>query len=388
MNIFVTVGNTHYDTLIKHVDTLVDANEHSVVLQIADGAYTPKNHTHIRFTQEIDKYFDEADIVITHAGAGSVFHLLELQKKMIVVPNTERIDNHQLDLANFVATEDIGGVCTELSGISLKIAEVGAKTFKPYFHEPFYGYDKIDQLLEPSEVSSEVAGIPIEPFTSINDAVSHVIRDDGTVLAGSAIATNPEKIVSAIKSDSVRATLMKATFRYADGIGVVVTLSRKLKKRIQRIPGCELWEALMEKCGQTKTSVFLVGASAHVLQETQEKLKKQYGVEICGAHDGYFQDQQAVINDIVAARPKVVTVALGSPKQEYFIANCQQAHPDAFYMGVGGTYDVYTDNVKRAPKFFRKLNLEWFYRLAAQPTRLKRQVNLLNYLFLEFFRKI
>ncbi|WP_448546886.1 PssE/Cps14G family polysaccharide biosynthesis glycosyltransferase [Thalassotalea fusca] len=388
MKIFVTVGNTHYDTLIKAVDEQVNVQEHQVVLQIANGTYVPKNHEHIRFTQEIDKYFDEAELVITHAGAGSVFHLLELNKKMIVVPNTERIDNHQLDLANYVATEDIGGVCTDLGDIRLKIDEVGAKAFKPYSHEPFIGYDKIDQLLKPAEAISEVAGIPIEPFASISDAVSHVIRDDGTVLAGSAIATNPEKIVSAIKSDSVRATLMKATFRYADGIGVVVTLSRKLKKRIQRIPGCELWEALMEKCGQTKTPVFLVGASAQVLQETQVKLNEQYDVEICGAHDGYFQDQQAVINDIVKAKPKVVTVALGSPKQEYFIANCQEAHPDAFYMGVGGTYDVYTDNVKRAPKFFRKLNLEWFYRLAAQPTRLKRQVNLLNYLFLEFFRKI
>ena len=388
MNIFVTVGNTHYDKLIKSVDNLVCAKEHNVVLQIADGSYVPENHRFIRFTQDIDKCFDEADLVITHAGAGSVFHLLELKKKMIVVPNTERIDNHQLDLANYVASENIGGVCTELNEIANLVADIENRNFEPYSHEPFYGYGRINELLIPKPPESEVAGIPIEPFNSLEAAVAHVISDDGNVLAGSAIATNPEKIISAIRNQSVRDTLMTATFRYADGIGVVVTLSRKLKKRIQRIPGCELWEAIMEKCGQTNTSVFLVGASSKVLLDTQDKLQKEYRVNICGAHDGYFQDENDVIDEIVSKRPKVVTVALGSPKQEYFISKCQKRHPDAFYMGVGGSYDVYTDNVKRAPEFFRKLNLEWFYRLAAQPTRFKRQVNLLNYLFLEFFRKI
>jgi len=146
----------------------------------------------------------------------------------------------------------------------------------------------------------------------------------------------------------------------------------------------------MKKSGKLKTPVFLVGASADVIKQTKLKLETEYSVNVCGSQDGYFDQtkEQEVIDQIVKVKPLIVSVALGSPRQEIFIEKCRKVCPDTFFMGVGGTYDVYTKNVKRAPEFFIKLNLEWFYRLMSQPSRLFRQTNLLKYLYLELTRQL
>ena len=90
--------------------------------------------------------------------------------------------------------------------------------------------------------------------------------------------------------------------------------------------------------------------------------------------------RQALFERIHASGAQIVTVAMGSPKQEIFMRDCRKTHPDALYMGVGGTYDVFTGHVKRAPKIWQNLGLEWLYRLLSQPSRITRQLRLLRYL--------
>ncbi len=92
------------------------------------------------------------------------------------------------------------------------------------------------------------------------------------------------------------------------------------------------------------------------------------------------EQRQALFERIHASGAQIVTVAMGSPKQEIFMRDCRLVHPDALYMGVGGTYDVFTGHVKRAPKIWQTLGLEWLYRLLSQPSRIKRQLRLLRYL--------
>jgi UDP-N-acetyl-D-mannosaminouronate:lipid I N-acetyl-D-mannosaminouronosyltransferase len=224
----------------------------------------------------------------------------------------------------------------------------------------------------------------------MGNAVDAVISPQGKVIPGSAIAINPEKIIKAREDALIKEILLSASIRFADGIGVVRTLTRKSGKKVTRIPGCELWEEVMKKAGLHQLPVFLIGAKPDVIEQTKEQLAKQYQVNICGYQDGYFNSDQEgeLIDRLVKLKPSIVSVALGSPRQEILINRCREVCPETFFMGVGGTYDVYTNNVKRAPKFFRKLNLEWFYRLASQPTRFGRQMNLLNYLYLELFRKL
>jgi UDP-N-acetyl-D-mannosaminouronate:lipid I N-acetyl-D-mannosaminouronosyltransferase len=401
MNIFVTVGHTHYNSLFKAVNEQLSPEKHHVVNQISDGAYLPDKHKYFKFTQDIATQIAQADLVITHAGAGSVFHLLEIGKPIVVVPNFERVDEHQKDLADFVERNNYATVCNDLAQLAQSVLDATSKTFSPYQTNPFYGYQRILELLNGAETKTFdrnstnkheefVSGLSVKLFDSMASAVEAVISPQGDVIPGSAIAINPEKIIKAREDSFINDILLSATIRFADGIGVVKTLARKSGEKVTRIPGCELWEEVMKKAGEHQLPVFLIGAKPEVIEQAKDKLAKQYQVNICGYQDGYFNSEQegALIARLIELKPSIVSVALGSPRQEILINRFRKVCPDTFFMGVGGTYDVYTHNVKRAPKFFRALNLEWFYRLASQPTRFGRQVNLLNYLYLELFRKL
>lgn len=226
-----------------------------------------------------------------------------------------------------------------------------------------------------------VGGIDVMAFASMQQLVEYIIPDNGPVFAGSAIAINPEKVMKAQQDPELRKMLNSAELRYADGMGVVKVMKKKLGKPVQRVPGCETWEALMYRAAQKNIPVFLIGAKPEVLAQTADKLRAA-GVQIVGLQDGYFKDEQALITQVQQSGAKIITVAMGSPKQELFIDRAKQQINDAYFMGVGGTYDVFTGNVKRAPELWCRLNLEWAYRLIDQPSRVKRQWSLVEYLWL------
>lgn len=389
MKILVTVGSTSYDSLIKAVDTEFPPSDFDVTIQKAEGAYVPKNHLVFNYIDDISNKYKDYDVVITHAGAGSVFELLELQVNCVVVPNIERSDSHQQDIAKFIENNRYAVVCSDLTTIYDCVLKARKQTQTSYQYERFSGFDLIEQELGLRDTEFGVInGLKISLFKSLEEATRFILPDSGQVHCGSAIAINPEKIISSMKSGDVQDVLLGATIRYADGIGVVKTLERKTNQKISRIPGCELWECLMEKAGKLGTPVYLIGSKSAVISETKKKLVEQYGTNIVGCQDGFFDNEESLINSIIDAKPSIVTIAMGSPKQEKLIAKCRESWPDAFYMGVGGTYDVYTNNVKRAPEFFRKLHLEWFYRLASNPSRIFRQRNLVTYLWYELRKKL
>ncbi|WP_228610706.1 WecB/TagA/CpsF family glycosyltransferase [Alkalimonas sp.] len=214
-----------------------------------------------------------------------------------------------------------------------------------------------------------------------------IIDPDGKVFAGAAIAINPEKIMAARQNPQVAAMLSQAELRYADGIGVVMLMRRRLKQPVQRIPGCELWQSLMLRCADYQVPVYLVGGRAEVLVKTKALLLQQ-GVPVVGATDGYFDDETRLLADIRRSGAKVIPVAMGSPKQEQLIERLRQQLPDSFFMGVGGSFDVFTGQVKRAPALWCRLHLEWLYRLLSQPSRIGRQGRLLHYMWLAIRGKL
>jgi len=234
-----------------------------------------------------------------------------------------------------------------------------------------------------------VGGISISCFSSIAEVISTRILTEESVNPGVGIAINPEKVITAANNPEIRDVINKATLRYPDGIGVSYVMSKKVGEPVARIPGCELWEHLMLASRKNEVPVFLVGASEKVICNTNQKLSAQ-GVNIVGYHNGYFNDadNSEIIDKIKDSKAKLITVALGSPRQELFIFECQKVIPEAFYMGVGGTYDVFTGNVKRAPWLFRKAHCEWLFRLLSQPTRLTRQINLFTYIRLYLLGKL
>lgn len=205
----------------------------------------------------------------------------------------------------------------------------------------------------------------------------------GQLKQGTLVAINAEKVLTAEDNPQVKALIEAAEFKYADGISVVRSIRKKFPQaQVSRVAGADLWEALMAQAGREGTPVFLVGGKPEVLAQTQAKLRAQWNVNIVGSQEGYFNpaQQQELFARIRASGAQIVTVAMGSPKQEIFMRDCRQVHPHALYMGVGGTYDVFTGHVKRAPKVWQNLGLEWLYRLLSQPSRITRQLRLLRYL--------
>lgn len=232
-----------------------------------------------------------------------------------------------------------------------------------------------------------IRGIPVQGFRDMEQCVSALFAG-GSPHPGTLIAINAEKVMAADRDATLRELMLQeGNCNYADGISVVCSIRRKYPgAQVERIAGADLWEALMQRAGQLGTPVFLLGGKPSVLAETERKLREQWQVNIVGTQDGYFtpEQRQAVLERVRDSGAQLVTAALGSPRQELLMRDCRRMYPAALYMGVGGTYDVFTGQVKRAPPAWRRYGVEWLYRLLTQPSRFRRQFKLLRYLAWHF----
>ncbi|WMN61200.1 hypothetical protein NI389_07405 [Pseudoalteromonas xiamenensis] len=139
MNILVTVGSSSFDALVKAVDEASKSfQNYNFTFQIGNGRYKPSNGDYFSFTEGFSGILDNADLVITHAGAGTVFELLETGKKSIIVPNMDRIDKHQSDLAIYIEENNFAIVCKDIDSIAEQILEAENYHPKPYVKERFF----------------------------------------------------------------------------------------------------------------------------------------------------------------------------------------------------------------------------------------------------------
>jgi len=199
------------------------------------------------------------------------------------------------------------------------------------------------------------------------------------------IAINAEKI---LKKDPKLKQIINDNIGYSDGEGAVMALRQKGFQSV-KIPGAELWLDIIKKLHNEK-SFYLLGSAQHVIDKTIDKLKKEYpSIIIVGYQNGFLNDddKEKLINELKEKKPDVVFIAQGTPRQEILMDELIKEHP-ALYMGLGGSFDVYTGFKKRAPKLFLKLNLEWLYRLFNEPTRVGRQRVLIKFLYLYFMKKL
>ncbi|MGD8117108.1 PssE/Cps14G family polysaccharide biosynthesis glycosyltransferase [Vibrio sp. TRT 29B02] len=150
MKILITVGTTAFDKLIEAIDRSFDCdNTVSIIAQVSShSSYTPKNFQSFAFSDEFQSYVDVADIVVTHAGAGSVYSMLESGKKLVVVPNLTRADDHQLELARYVEHNHFAVSCFDLNDIRGCISLAEKAEFKPYQCEKFFGHSVVRELLK------------------------------------------------------------------------------------------------------------------------------------------------------------------------------------------------------------------------------------------------
>ena len=220
-------------------------------------------------------------------------------------------------------------------------------------------------------------GVRVYAFVSHEELLDHVEREKGIL-----VAINAEKILHA--TDQTRG-IINRNIGYCDGIGAVMAMKKKGYKEVVKIPGCELWLKIIASLYQSDKTFYLVGGKQEVVEATVNKLKAEFeGIRIVAYRNGYIQTEEErrnLIEDVAVKKPDVVFVAMGSPKQELLMEEMLERHP-AIYQGLGGSFDVYTGNVKRAPKWWVDHGLEWAYRLVKQPSRIKRQIYLVKFLVL------
>ncbi len=229
----------------------------------------------------------------------------------------------------------------------------------------------------------ELNGVKVHPFTSFNQLLEYVLGKKGIL-----VAINAEKILHATPQTR---DIINRNIGYCDGIGAVMALKKHGYKDVVKLPGCELWLKIVAALYDKDKKFYLVGSKQEVIEGTVEKLQKEYpGINIAGYRNGYIktdEEKQKLIDDIAEKRPDVVFVAMGSPKQELLMEEMSERH-QAIYQGLGGSFDVYTGNVKRAPKWWVDHNMEFAYRLIKQPSRIKRQIHLVKFLAMVQLGKI
>ncbi|CAM3132985.1 WecB/TagA/CpsF family glycosyltransferase [Filibacter tadaridae] len=203
------------------------------------------------------------------------------------------------------------------------------------------------------------------------------------------IAVNPEKVMTAQKDPTVKELINNSTFQIADGIGIL--LASKLKKGNikSRVTGVDMMARLLKFAAAENHPIYMYGAKKEVIERAAVNIQRDnQGIIIAGTTDGYEQDENALIKRINDSGAKLIFVALGSPKQELWIKRNMDKLPNVLvFQGVGGSFDVFSGTVKRAPAFFRNTGTEWLYRLLSDPKRFKRQLNLPRFLIKLLFNR-
>lgn len=212
----------------------------------------------------------------------------------------------------------------------------------------------------------KILGFNVDSFT-FEEAVNYAFSTPGQI-----VTINPEMISAAHSKPDFAKVIDQAELVVPDGIGVELGL-KILGHNVRRIAGIELGKALIVKFSEENKSVAMIGAKPEVINLAAKNLKEELpNLNIVYSHDGYFSDDNVILDEVVNASPDLILVALGSPKQEFFINQLKAKLPKATMIGLGGSFDVWAGVVERAPKIYQKLGLEWLYRTVKEPKRFKR----------------
>lgn len=190
--------------------------------------------------------------------------------------------------------------------------------------------------------------------------------------AAQIVTINPEMINLSFKDDNFASLLNEADLLLPDGVGIKLALMI-MGEKSNRIPGVDFSYKLLQACEKSGVTVAFVGTTSEILNKAVENIKsKMPDLKIVYTQDGFFENEAKVYEDLKSVSPGLVLVALGSPKQEFFIQKAKKVLKTGLLIGVGGSFDVWSGVVKRAPRIYQKLGLEWLYRTISQPQRFKR----------------
>lgn len=187
------------------------------------------------------------------------------------------------------------------------------------------------------------------------------------------MGVNADKINEVNDNELMKEIVNKCGIINADGASVILASKYLNKPLPERVAGVDLMQDLVKLSEEKGYSIYLLGAKQEVVEKTSEVLKNRYPkLKISGIHNGYFKesDWSDISKELKSLKPDFVFVGITSPIKEYLIEFLQNDGNDSVFMGVGGSFDVISGNIPRAPKWMQKCNLEWLFRVMQEPKRL------------------
>ena len=220
-------------------------------------------------------------------------------------------------------------------------------------------------------MSTELFGLNIDTLNFEEAIMRARTLIDGQKVS-QVVTINPEMFAQASRDLEFANIIKEAELVIPDGIGVKIALKIN-GTNVDRIPGVDFARKLLEEAALNTIPVAIIGAKEEVINKAIANLQNEInGLNIVYSHNGYFDNDEKIYEDLNSKSPKLILVAMGSPRQEQFIYNAKKVLKPGLMIGIGGSLDVWSGSVKRAPKILQKLGLEWLYRTATQPSRIKR----------------
>lgn len=231
----------------------------------------------------------------------------------------------------------------------------------------------------------QILGVTIDPLTmkeTVDAVEQYVLKKHPLHLMG----VNADKINQCHEDEKIKKIVNESGIINADGASVVLA-SKFLGTPVpERVAGIDLMQCLLELSNKKGYSVYFFGAKEEVLQDMLKVFKQRYpNLNVVGYRNGYFspEDEKKIQKDIKGGKPDFVFVGITSPKKEYIIQSFMDNGINAVFMGVGGSFDVLSGHIKRAPLWMQKLNLEWLFRVVNEPKRLFKRYFVGNVTFIK-----
>ncbi|MFM7363382.1 MAG: WecB/TagA/CpsF family glycosyltransferase [Cuspidothrix sp.] len=231
-----------------------------------------------------------------------------------------------------------------------------------------------------------VLGLPVHVMKDYPDwLIDCLEQGQGTHV----VTLNAEMTMQAERNLALAKVITNAELVIPDGAGVTLYLQYLLGQEIQRCPGIELAEKLLETVAKRETSAsifFYGGASGVAITAANLWQKKLPTLKILGTHSGYHSpdEEQQLLQTLSQLQPQIIFVGLGVPRQELWIAKHRDLCPHSIWVGVGGSFDIWSGKKTRAPHWLANNNLEWLYRLYQEPWRWRRMLALPEFVFKSF----
>ncbi len=217
----------------------------------------------------------------------------------------------------------------------------------------------------------ELLGYKIDTY-SFDEAIERALELEKEEKVSQVVTINPEMFDCAKTDNEFAEILNTAEMIIPDGVGVKLGL-KILGQNVDRIAGVDFARRMIDESAKNNLPIALIGAKPEVIKLACDNLLSEVeNLNIVYSQDGYFKDDERVLEELKQTKPRLILIALGSPKQEKFIKQAKNILPYGLMIGVGGSFDVWSGTVERAPEIYQKLGIEWLYRTVKQPERFKR----------------